>query len=56
MSCKQAILIYLVVCVVLLALVARHLLGDLRFVAEHLVATALHFAPGLLRAAVALVR
>jgi hypothetical protein len=48
MSWKQLLWIYMIICVVLIACVARHFLGDMIFLAEHLIASSSVYLPGFL--------
>jgi hypothetical protein len=56
MSWKGLLLISLIVCVAVVACLARHFLGDVLFLVEHVIATGVSYSPALLQFFAALVR
>lgn len=48
MSFKEAVLLCLILCSMLVACMARHVFGDLVFLAEHLIAASFTHAPAVL--------
>jgi hypothetical protein len=48
MSWKEGLLIYMMICVLLVACLARHFFTDVVFIAEHVIASGLLHSPALL--------
>jgi hypothetical protein len=48
MSWKEMLLIYLIVCALLIAYVARHFLGDALYLVEHVIATRVGYMPSVI--------
>gem|GEM_PF-6303868 len=56
MSWEEGLLIFMIVCAVVLACLARHFFRDVAYLADHLIAAGLLRAPGVLHSLATLVR